>query len=138
MKTKIISLIVLTAVFVSTGCGSSQSDPIKVAEKFANAWYNIDYDTCNDLSYKAEFDYEKDMDAMSLAFLKEARKEAKKKKYVIKVNKEETEIKDKEDRAYVEFNITDKDDFSYDGTVVLDKEDDGKWLVSKYSLKHSK
>jgi len=134
MKTKIISVILLSAAFILTGCGGSQSDPIKTAEKFAKAWYSLDYDTCNDLSEREEFVYEKDMGSMERKFMKEMQKEAKKMNYVIKVNKEETEIWDTLDEAYVELIITGKDGFKYEGDVRLSRTDDGKWFVHRYDL----
>ena len=136
MKTKIISVIVLSAAFALTGCGGSQSDPIKTAEQFTQAWYNLNYDTCNDLSKREEFVYEKDMGSIEKKFMKEMQKEAKKMKYVVKVNKEDTRISDDGEDARIELIITGKDDFEYEGTVRVEKGEDGKWRVYDYYLKN--
>ena len=130
-KNLIYVMVAILATLMATSCGK-QSNPIKVAEKFANAFYNCDFDACNKLLEKEEFVAKKDMDDMSKAMIKEMQKESKKNGYVAKVNKEECEI-DEED-AWIVFIITDKEGYEKQGYVELEKDDDGKWLVTRYKL----
>ncbi|MDR0371654.1 MAG: hypothetical protein LBH80_07385 [Prevotellaceae bacterium] len=130
MKTNIWTLFFFIAMSF-TACGSS-SDPLGIAEKFAKAYFNVDYDTCNKLMDGDEFTPSNEMSSMEKSMIKAMKKEAKQMQYVFALDKENTYVR--EDFAYVYFIITSAVEPGFEEMieVKLEKEDTAGWYVADY------
>ena len=129
---KIKNLILLSFVAILfTACGTS-SDPVKIAEEFAKAFVNADYDKCNKMMEDEEFTPSDEMSSMEKAVIKAMQEEAKKMKYIFTVDKEYTDMS--EEDADIRFNVTSAKDSDFKKTirVSLEKDDYNKWRVTHY------
>lgn len=128
----LLPLFLVTVLFF--GCSGS-SDPAKIAEKFAKAYYKGDYDTCNSLLETEKFTPSKDMSESEKEVMKELKKYANEMKYVVTSNSEEDIVE--EDYFETTFIITSKkgpalrDKFN----VSLEKGEDNKWRVETFDIK---
>lgn len=133
---KLLLLCALTVL--SMGCTGGSSDPVKVAEQFAQAFCDVDYDRCNkfmDENNKKSFVSSSQMDELGKMVVAEMRKQSKKMKYKLLFNKEKSDLEE-EDYAMVCIDITSKTDpdFKKELRIYLEKDiDTGKWLVDNYN-----
>lgn len=128
----LLPLFLVTVLFF--GCSGS-SDPAKIAEKFAKAYYKGDYDTCNSLLEKEKFTPSKDMSESEKEAMKELKKYANEMKYVVTSNSEEDIVE--EDYFETTFIITSKKDPALRDkfNVSLEKGEDNKWRVETFDIK---
>lgn len=128
----LLPLFLVTVLFF--GCSGS-SDPAKIAEKFAKAYYKGDYDTCNSLLEKEKFTPSKDMSESEKESMKELKKYANEMKFIITPNKEDDELG--EDYFETTFIITSKKESALRDKfiVYLEKDEDNKWLVKSFKIK---
>lgn len=129
---KIISILaVLAVVFQLSSCGTS-SNPVKIAEEFAIAYLNADYDKCNKMMEDEEFTPSGEMSSMEKAVVKATKEEAKKMRYIITIDNEFTTVE--ENYIDVYFDVTSAKDTDLNETmrVNLRKDDNGKWYVDDY------
>lgn len=128
----LLPLFLVTVLFF--GCSGS-SDPAKIAEKFAKAYYKGDYDTCNSLLETEKFTPSKDMSESEKEVMKELKKYANEMKYVVTSNSEEDIVE--EDYFETTFIITSKKDPALRDkfNVYLEKDEDNKWLVKSFKIK---
>ena len=131
-KIIIIAALSLAASFASCGAGN---DPVKIAEEFARAYYDADFDKCNKLMGEdAEFTPSGEMSAVEKAMVKAIREQSKQHGYKIAVDQESTSVTEGTARVWLFITAKANPDFEEDGRVVLWKADDGKWYVESYSL----
>lgn len=129
-------LCIAISTFALHACGGG-SDPVAVAEQFAKAYCDTDFDKCNKLMFedaKNRFVPSSERSEAEKQFFKMIQDQMKKMKYKLKLNKEKTEVE--EERADVVFDATSATEASFNEefTVKLKKDDKtGKWLVSKYN-----
>lgn len=134
---RIKSLLLLVTMALLAGC-STGTDPVKVAEQFAEAYCKTDFDKCNTLMIKdtkKRFTPSSEMSELEKEMLEGLRNQSKKMKYKISLNKEKTEVG--EDFAEVTFDITSASDpdFKEELNIDLDKDEKtGKWAVYDYNL----
>lgn len=128
----LLPLFLVTVLFF--GCSGS-SDPAKIAEKFAKAYYKGDYDTCNSLLETEKFTPSKDMSESEKEVMKELKKYANEMKYVVTSNSEEDIVE--EDYFETTFIITSKKDPALRDkfNVSLEKGEDNKWRVETFDIK---
>ena len=131
MKKLINLLAALAIVLQFSACGTS-SDPVKIAEEFATAYLNADYDKCNKMMNDEEFTPSGEMSSMEKAVVKAMKEEAKKMHYILTIDKESSDPESSYPGIY--FDITSKSDPDFDETirVSLGKDDNGKWIVDSY------
>ena len=124
-------ILYFSIAILLTACGTS-SDPIKIAEEFATAYLNADYDKCNKMMEDEEFTPSKEMSSMEKAVVEAVKKEAQKIQYIITIDNEFTTAE--ESYADVYFDVTSAKDPEFEETirVNLEKDDKGKWVVSNY------
>jgi hypothetical protein len=130
---KLNLLIASMALLTLTSCGGSKSsDPVKIAEEFATAYLNADYDKCNKMMEDEEFTPSKEMSSMEKAVVKAMKEEAQKMQYIITIDKEFTVVEDNYTDVY--FDVTSAKDADFNETirVNLRKDDNGKWYVDDY------
>lgn len=127
----LLPLFLVTVLFF--GCSGS-SDPAKIAEKFAKAYFKGDYDTCSNLSDMDIFPHSKDASEKDKQFAAELKKYAKEMEYVVTPNKEKDELE--EDYFETTFIITSKKDKSLNDKfiVTLEKNEDNKWRVTDFDI----
>lgn len=129
---KIINIVAVCIFAIAmTACGGNSSDPVKIAEEFATAYLNADYDKCNKMMEDEEFTPAAEMSSMEKAVTKSMKEEAGKMQYVLTFD--ETDAAESS-YPYVYFDITSKTnpDFKETIRVNLAKNDDGKWIVDSY------
>lgn len=133
---RIKSLLLMAAVALMTGCGGGNTDPVKVAEQFAEAYCDADFDRCNELLLdyvQHPFTPSSEMSELEKAAVKEMRKHSKKMKYKITLNKEKTKIE--EDFAEVTFDVTSGSDSDFEEEISVDLDKNlksRKWGISSY------
>lgn len=137
LKTNLLRVLCVAIVTFSLhACGGS-SDPIAVAEQFAEAYCDADFDKCNKLMFedaKNRFVPSAERSEAEKQFFKMIQEQTRKMKYKLKLNKEQTEVE--EERAEVVFDTTSATETSFNEEFIVKlKKDDktGKWLVSKYN-----
>ncbi|NDV65379.1 hypothetical protein [Bacteroides sp. 224] len=125
------TFLFLFAIILLTAC-SSTSNPTKLAEKFATAYLNADYDKCNKMMEEEEFTPSSEMSKFEKEAVKAMKEEAKKKKYVLTIDEDSSDID--EDSATIYFDITSKTDPEFKETirVNIEKDDNNKWVVDGF------
>lgn len=130
-------LCVVVATFSLHACGSS-SDPVAVAEQFAEAYCDVDFDKCNklmDKDAKNRFVPSSERSEAEKQMFKMMQEQTKKMKYKLTLNKEETEISEESTTAIFDVTSSTESSFSEEFVVRLIKDDKtGKWLVCNYKV----
>jgi hypothetical protein len=130
MNIKNLILLFCSTIFF-TACGTS-SDPLKIAEEFATAYLNADYDKCNKMMEDEEFTPSEEMSSMEKTVVKAIKEEAKKMKYIITIDNEFTAIEENYTDVYFDITSAGDPDFNETFRVNLRKDDNGKWYVDDY------
>lgn len=131
------TLCVVVATFSLYAC-SSGSDPVAVAEQFAKAYCNADFDKCNklmDKDAKNRFVPSSERSEAEKQMFKMMQEQTKKMKYKLTLNKEETEISEESTTAIFDVTSSTESSFSEEFVVRLIKDDKtDKWLVCNYKV----
>lgn len=136
------SLLRLFCVAISMlalyACIGGSSDPVAVAEQFAKAYCDADFDKCNklmDKDAKNRFVPSSERSEAEKQMFKMMQEHTKKMKYKLTLNKEETEISEESTTAIFDVTSSTESSFSEKFVIGLIKDDKtDKWLVYKYKV----